>query len=53
MSHARLITTQEEWDRKHHREERRQRRNEITSRVALFFSLVATIIAFYFMTMVP
>jgi hypothetical protein len=53
MSHARPIMTQVEWDRKHHREEQRQRRNEIVSRVALFFSLVAISIAFYFMTMVP
>jgi type IV secretory pathway component VirB8 len=47
------MTTQEEWDRKHHKEEQRQRRNEIISRVALFFSLVAIIIALYFMTMLP
>jgi hypothetical protein len=43
--------TQGEWDRKHQREEQRQRRNEIISRVALFFSLAAIIIALYFMTM--
>jgi hypothetical protein len=53
MSYARPIVTQEEWDRKHQRQEQRQRRNEIVSRVALFFSLVAISIAFYFMTMVP
>jgi hypothetical protein len=45
--------TQEEWNRRHQREEHRQRRNEIVSRVALFFSLVAIIIALYFMTMLP
>jgi hypothetical protein len=45
--------TQVEWDRKHQREEQRQRRNEIVSRVALFFSVGAISIAFYFMTMVP
>jgi type IV secretory pathway component VirB8 len=48
-----MCMTQAEWDRRHHREEQRQRRNEIISRVALFFSLGATIIALYFMTMVP
>jgi hypothetical protein len=48
-----MYTTQAEWDRRHHREEQRQRRNEIISRVALSFSLVAIVIALYFMTMVP
>src|SRR5262245_28619108 len=52
MSHARPIMTQEEWNRRHQREEHRQRRNEIISRVALFFSFVAISVAFYFMTMV-
>jgi hypothetical protein len=48
-----MYMTQAEWDRRHHREEQQERRNEIISRVALFFSLVAIIIALYFMTMVP
>ena len=53
MTYARPIMTQVEWDRKHQREERRQKRNEIISRGALLFSLVAIIIALYFMTIVP
>lgn len=53
MSHARQITTQVEWNRKHQREEQRQRQNQIFSRVALLFSLVAISIALYFVTMVP
>jgi hypothetical protein len=51
MAHP--ITTQVEWDRKHHREEQRQKRNEIFSRVALLFSLVAISIALYFATIAP
>jgi len=47
-----MYMTQAEWDRRHHREEQRQRRNEIISRVALFSSFVAISVAFYFMTMV-
>jgi hypothetical protein len=52
MSHARQMMTQAEWDRRHLREVQRQKRNEIISRVTLVFSLLAIIIAFYFMTMV-
>jgi hypothetical protein len=48
-----MTMTQTEWDRRHHRQEQQQRRNEIISRVALFFSLVAISVALYFMTMVP
>jgi hypothetical protein len=54
MSHARPITTQVEWDRKHHLEEQRQRRNEIFSRVALLVSLAAIFsITLYVGTVAP
>jgi hypothetical protein len=52
MSHARPITTQTEWDRRHLREVQRQKRNEIIDWVTLVFSLLAIIIAFYFVAMV-
>jgi hypothetical protein len=52
MSHARPITTQKEWDSRHQREQQRQKRIEIINRVMLVFSLLAIIIAFYFVTMV-
>jgi pilus assembly protein TadC len=53
MSHARPITTQKEWDSRHQREQQRQRRSEIISRMTLVFSVLAIITAFYFVTMVP
>jgi len=53
MSHARPITTQKEWDRRHQREVQRQKRNEIINRVTLVFSLLAIVTAFYFVAMVP
>jgi len=50
MSHARSIMTQGEWDRRHQREQQRQMRREIISRMTLIFSVLAIVTAFYFVS---
>ena len=52
MSHARPIT-QQEWNRKHLRQEHRQRQNETISQVGVLFSVAAMLVVLYFVTMVP
>ena len=53
MSHARPMMTQGEWDRRHHRQELRQRRNEIVDQVGLMITVVAMLAVLYFVTLVP
>jgi len=53
MTHARPITTQGEWDKRHHRQEQQQKRSENISKAALIFSVLAMLGVVYFMTMVP
>ena len=48
MSHARPITTQGEWDKRHQREQQRQMQREIISRMTLIVSALALVTAFYF-----
>jgi len=43
--------TQGEWDRKHQRQEQRQRRIEIIGQVAVVFSVVAMLFVLYFALM--